>query len=770
MSTPETNPNHPWIKKKDPKSGRTYYRNTVAKKSSWVKPDGWVDQEEKESAKKETKAAAATDASGAAASDDSVDPNDNPKFWQEKKAKDGRVYYVNKKSQKRQWKKPVCLGGPTPKKTLKGAAKAVAAAGGATGDKKKTKAPLNTANPQAPENWRQAEHKGKTYWYNRVTKERTWKNPLAKKEEKKKEKEEESESESDDEDLEKDFTPQMKREMERRREVTRNMLYHHAEAEPEGTVEEYKYQFAKHRHGFWNRLMRTGGVADADTLLTFKRTLIKKALLKQNRHLDAEAVQAFKNVMSFMGDRVSGKDEIEHARKILRNLMQAPSGLRDEIYLQLIKQTTQNPRVSSTRKGWQLMNFCLVTFPPSKSLKKFLSNKISMNKEQKSEDPEYREVEDIVRRCEATLPKITLMGQRKQVPSRRELVAVMEGKKVTLTIHLLEAEVSKTVNVDSFTLVRDVEDLMAEKCNLLTTSPFAMYEAVTGKENVESILNRRDRILDVLGAWENAPVEEVDHSNEKSFKKQKVKRKDAKREKYDRLLYKAKLVLKTQCKEIIRDTEALNLLFQQASHDIITARYPPGRWGAVDTETEIIRVAALQMQANQGDYNSAVHDDAWIFSELSNYLPGGKVYKKREATETKDIIQKIKDQFAEFAGLSTLEAKVMYLDTVQEWVYYGITFFSVGQRNYPESWPNPTFLGINCDGVMVVHPTKKTKLANWEYNQVVHWGHASEKFVIVLGNAVQQLKLILKTKRGDQMSNLIHSYIKYQLKQAESEL
>jgi len=29
--------------------------------------------------------------------------------------------------------------------------------------------------------------------------------------------------------------------------------------------------------------------------MTFKKSLIKKALLKQNRHLDAEAVQAFKS-------------------------------------------------------------------------------------------------------------------------------------------------------------------------------------------------------------------------------------------------------------------------------------------------------------------------------------------------------------------------------------------------------------------------------------------------------------------------------------------
>lgn len=80
-------------------------------------------------------------------------------------------------------------------------------------------------------------------------------------------------------------------------------------------------------------------------IMTFKKSLIKKALLKQNRNLDAVAVQAFKStlctvaraiacgvapsltsiavasllsdVMSYMGDRKSSKPPMEHATKVL---------------------------------------------------------------------------------------------------------------------------------------------------------------------------------------------------------------------------------------------------------------------------------------------------------------------------------------------------------------------------------------------------------------------------------------------------------------------
>jgi hypothetical protein len=39
--------------------------------------------------------------------------------------------------------------------------------------------------------------------------------------------------------------------------------------------------------------------------------------------------------------------------------------LRDEIYMQLIKQLTQNPRPDSVLRGWQLLALLSETFPPS---------------------------------------------------------------------------------------------------------------------------------------------------------------------------------------------------------------------------------------------------------------------------------------------------------------------------------------------------------------------------------------------------------------------
>jgi hypothetical protein len=83
---------------------------------------------------------------------------------------------------------------------------------------------------------------------------------------------------------------------------------------------------------------------------------------------------------------------------------------------------------------------------------------------------------------------------------------------------------------------------------------------------------------------------------------------------------------------------------------------------------------------------------------------------------------------ASVSGFTALEAKLNYLDYVQEWTFYGATFFTVEQRQFKD-YPSPLTLGINCEGVLLMHPEKRTVLENYAYTDIVTWGHSDEKFI-----------------------------------------
>ena len=71
----------------------------------------------------------------------------------------------------------------------------------------------------------------------------------------------------------------------------------------------------------------------------------------------------FKWILSYMGDKSLDPSTSILAQSILSIGCSQP-GLRDEIYRQLMKQLTCNPRRSSLKQGWCLMSLCLSAFKP----------------------------------------------------------------------------------------------------------------------------------------------------------------------------------------------------------------------------------------------------------------------------------------------------------------------------------------------------------------------------------------------------------------------
>jgi len=148
-------------------------------------------------------------------------------------------------------------------------------------------------------------------------------------------------------------------------------------------------------------------------LLTWTNQSIQKPLIKSNdKIVKKEACELFKLIQIYMNDRklssnyfpnisdtsimtnssftklsnlsgnvLSSQEQTKMYHQNLVCLEIMTKGwiypqLRDELYMQLVKQTTDNPSEASLILGWELITMCLSFFPPSQKMFPFLTEYI----------------------------------------------------------------------------------------------------------------------------------------------------------------------------------------------------------------------------------------------------------------------------------------------------------------------------------------------------------------------------------------------------------
>ncbi|XP_041702197.1 rho GTPase-activating protein 39 isoform X2 [Coregonus clupeaformis] len=116
-------------------------------------------------------------------------------------------------------------------------------------------------------------------------------------------------------------------------------------------------------------------------MLSWNRGSIKKPMLiTSDRAVKKEACEMFKLVQAYMGDRPA-RLERRHAALLVVTKCWGMQGLRDELYIQLVRQTTDNLSLRSLEAGWELMAISLAFFSPSPKFRRYLEGYIQRHLE-----------------------------------------------------------------------------------------------------------------------------------------------------------------------------------------------------------------------------------------------------------------------------------------------------------------------------------------------------------------------------------------------------
>ncbi|KAM5314723.1 rho GTPase-activating protein 39 isoform 3-T3 [Glossophaga mutica] len=128
--------------------------------------------------------------------------------------------------------------------------------------------------------------------------------------------------------------------------------------------------FNKHTQGLFRRK-----VSIANMLAWSSESIKKPMIVTSDRHVKKEACEIFKLIQMYMGDRRAKADPLHVALEIATKGW-SMQGLRDELYIQLCRQTTENFRLESLARGWELMAICLAFFPPTPKFHSYLEGYI----------------------------------------------------------------------------------------------------------------------------------------------------------------------------------------------------------------------------------------------------------------------------------------------------------------------------------------------------------------------------------------------------------
>uniref|UniRef100_A0AAY4CV56 Rho GTPase-activating protein 39 n=1 Tax=Denticeps clupeoides TaxID=299321 RepID=A0AAY4CV56_9TELE len=151
--------------------------------------------------------------------------------------------------------------------------------------------------------------------------------------------------------------------------------------------------FNTHTQGLFRRK-----VSIANMLAWSSEPIKKPMIVTSDRAVKREAVELFKLIQTYMGDRRAKADPV--------------SGLRDELYIQLCRQTTENFRYDSLERGWELMAICLAFFPPTPRFHSYLEGYIYRHMDPQNDNKGVA-ISSYAKYCYRKLQKAALAGAKK---------------------------------------------------------------------------------------------------------------------------------------------------------------------------------------------------------------------------------------------------------------------------------------------------------------------------------------------------------------------
>ncbi|KAM7382210.1 hypothetical protein PAMA_012870 [Pampus argenteus] len=377
------------------------------------------------------------------------------------------------------------------------------------------------------------------------------------------------------------------------------------------------------------------------------------------------SVQCFMNLMQLMGDMPMKKNNTQSdcVRHILL-LGKEKEMLRDEIYCQVIKQTTGNANKSSCTLGWRLFNLVTGFFPCSGTLQPYVSRHLQ-DISQDYEHP-YQELACV---CQHSLQLSLSFGGRRNIPSHDELKAMLNGKTSKQIPVKLPGEVDFSIKIHSFSIAADVVTKLCHDMGISNISEIKEFTILANrhKDGMMRPIHAEEYLFDFL-LDENYIFLSL-----------------------RRLMWRNPLTFNNDL--------YVDFHYQQLLGDYMNGRLmlPPAAGGSSSVQ-QAAELSALQHLALGMENQPSL-------LEIKEYLPSQEGLRSK----VEEIHSFCLGQLVAMHSLSPQDAKMRFIEFVTTLPLFGSNTFLAKKVSH-RGWPSPCMVSISQEGVLFLHPKTQERV------------------------------------------------------------
>ncbi|KAJ7344725.1 hypothetical protein JRQ81_000675 [Phrynocephalus forsythii] len=476
--------------------------------------------------------------------------------------------------------------------------------------------------------------------------------------------------------------------------------------------------------------------------------------------LQTEALKLFKSCQLFINVPVEASS-IDYHVTLAQTALQVcltHSELQNEIYCQLVKQTSRGGHNHSIIQCWQLLALCTPLFLPQHHFLWYLKRHLQHHVDPKSEVGKYAIY------CQRSVEHTLKAGEREARPSRMEIVSILlrnpyhHSLPFSIPVHFMNGTY-QVVGFDGSSTVNEFLQRLNQETGMRRSSLSGFYlftDDPCGRD-LEHCLQGSMKICDVISKWEQALKELNPRKYEGGTR-------------IIKLTYKNRLHFRSQAKGET-DRERLLLAFQ-ISGEIANGRFPVNKELALE-------MAALMAQIEYGDLDRPVPSSPGgpshfkvqhlLQQVLDKFYP--KRYKHNTSPEQlRQLADRLATKWMVLQGCSLQECIRIYLTVARKWPLCGAKLFVAKPVQPPPSGDTPLWIAVNEDGISILeYNTLHLKLA-YPYSSILTFGGYHDDFMIVVSpekercsgkTRPEKLLFTMESIKIVEATLLIASYINY---------